>query len=82
MPPALLLAGALVLVSAFGFHAVAGRTLRGLGWMVVAALAGFLGGEAGARALWGERLAVGQVHLAHGLAGAWLAMAIARRRVA
>jgi hypothetical protein len=82
MPPALLLTVVLVLLSALGFHAVAGRTARGLALFVIAALAGFLAGEIVARALAPTFGRLGPVHIVHGLAGAWLFLLVARQRVA
>ena len=79
MSPALVLTLVLVLGSAGAFHAAFGRTLRGLGVTLVAALAGFVLGEAAARWLGHTRGLIGHVHALHGLAGAWLAMTIARR---
>lgn len=80
--PPLVLALLLILLSTFIFHACFGRTARGLLVLFVAALGGFLAGEIVARALapdWGK---VGPVHVAYGLLGAWVVMALARRRVA
>lgn len=82
MSPALVLTLVFVLGSAALFHAACGQTLRGLGIAVVAALAGFLAGEALARWLGADRWLVGQVHVLPGLAGAWLAMVVAWQRKA
>jgi hypothetical protein len=82
VPPALLLSLLLVLLSALALHAAVGRTLRGLGLFVLAALTGFVLGETVARALAQDRGMLGPVHLTHGLVGAWLTLLVARRRVA
>jgi len=81
MTPGLVLTLLLVLGSAGAFHAASGRTLRGLGVAVVAALAGFVIGEAVARGFGQDRGMIGHVHALHGLAGAWLAMVVAARLV-
>ncbi len=79
MSPALVLTLVLVLGSAAAFHAAWGRTLRGLGLAVLAALAGFVAGEALMRWLGGDRWLYGQVYLLPDLAGAWIAMGLAWR---
>ena len=81
LPPAMLLALCLVLLSAFVYHTAFGRSGRGLALSLVAALAGMVLGEALARGL-GQGPRVGELHLVHGLAGAWLCMALLARRVA
>jgi len=80
VPPSLVLVLLVVLASAFAFHAAVGRDWRGLGLAVVAALAGFVAGEAVARALGHDLGAVGSAHMLHGLAGTWLAMIVAWRQ--
>ncbi len=82
LPPALVLVLLVTLLSGFAYHTVFGRSGRGLAATLVAALTGMVLGEALARALGHAGPAVGPVHLLHGLAGAWLCMAILGRRVA
>jgi len=76
-PPALAVVLVVALLSASLFHAVFGRSWRGLGISIVAALGGFAVGETVARALAQNVAMVGQVHLAHGLLGCWVAMIVA-----
>lgn len=78
LSPAFALSLVLVLLSAFAFHVAFGRTWRGLTIVIVAALAGFVLGEAAARLLEHESGMLGEIHLLHGLVGTWLAMAVAR----
>jgi len=79
MTPALALVLLLVVCSACAYHAAFGRTWRGWGMSVLAALCGFVAGEAVARWLGQGGWAVGQVHALHGLGGAWVALAAAGR---
>ena len=79
VPPPVLLSLMLVLLSAFAFHALFGRSGRGIATLVVVALAGFLAGEALARAFDTSRGTIGTVHVAFGLAGAWAFLFVARR---
>jgi hypothetical protein len=82
VPPPLVMILLLVVLSASLFHALFGRTARGWLVLLVAALGGFVAGEALARLLDQEWGRLGPVHLAAGLAGAWAVMALVHRRVA
>jgi hypothetical protein len=75
MPPAFVLSLLLVAFSGFAFHALFGRDVRDLLWVLLLALVGFTGGEALARALDSAIWQWGQVHVGYALAGAWLLMA-------
>lgn len=79
MPPAYALALLLVVLSGTAFHALFGRTWRGLLSSMAAATAGFLIGEALARFMGLTFGQVGPLHPVLGVTGAWLAMAVARR---
>ena len=77
-PPAYALGIVLVVLSAFVFHALFGRSTRGLAITIVVAIVGFVIGEIVGRLLDHEFATMGPLHLFHGLLGAWIAMAIAR----
>lgn len=81
IPPALVLVAILALLAASAFHAAFGRTWRGWGVAVLAALAGIAAGEAVARGLGHTRFLVGTVHVVHGLAGAAVGLVVAAWRV-
>ncbi len=78
VPPAFALGFVLVLLSAFLFHAVWGKSAGGLIMSIVAALLGFAFGEIVARFFGHSFLMMGPAHMAHGLLGTWIAMAVAR----
>jgi hypothetical protein len=68
----------LVVLSAFLFHALFGRSTRGLVITIVVALTGFVLGEMIARLLGHTFAAMGPLHMVHGLLGTWVAMSVAR----
>lgn len=78
VPPAFALGLVLVLLSAFLFHAIWGRSSGGLIVSIVAALLGFAAGEMAGRLFGHSFLMIGPAHMAHGLLGTWVAMLVAR----
>ncbi len=82
MPPAYALAFLLVVLSGTVFHALFGRSWRGLLVSLAAAGIGFALGEVLARFMGVEVGRLGPLHPVLALAGAWLVMTVARRQVA
>lgn len=76
--PALWLSLCLALLYAAIFHAWQGRTLGGLGWFILASLAGFAAGHFAGAAL--RFPAVGQAQVVTGTLGAVSALAVVRSR--
>ncbi len=76
--PALWLSLCLALLYAAIFHAWQGRTLGGLGWFILASLAGFAAGHFAGAAL--RFPGLGQVQIVTGTLGAVSALAVVRSR--
>ncbi|MFQ5946046.1 MAG: hypothetical protein ACE5NC_07325 [Anaerolineae bacterium] len=76
--PPLLLIVVLASLNAGIFHFLWGRTLKQLGVLWVAAVAGFVVGHLVAAAMGFVLLKLGAVYAAGGVVGAWIAMIIAR----
>ncbi len=77
--PALWLSLVLALLYAAIFHAWQGRTLAGLGWFILASVAGFTAGHFAGAAL--RFPALGQVQIMTGTLGAVAALVLTRARL-
>lgn|GEM_PF-5407300 len=80
LPPGLALALLVIALSGSLFHTIFGRTTRGFAAAIWIAGAGFVFGELFARLIDSHGGRLGGVHLIHGVAGAWVAMALWRWR--
>lgn len=79
LQPALWLGLCLALLYAAVFHAWQGRTLAGLGWLVLASLSGFALGQAAGEAL--HFPVLGQVQIVAGTLGAAAALVLMHSRL-